>query len=170
MLLGSVVGQDVEEWERMIEINQNGLLFMTKAALPHLLAAAEDDLAASRTSSTSPRSPADRHGQLRRLQHDEVRGERLHRSAPPGNHQEARPSRRARARRRRDRTDLAQQRHGQGRSWPSRTPRTSPRSCSRRTSPRASPTWSPAPAAPPSPNCGRCPPHRPDPHRTEGHT
>ena len=44
MLLGSVVDQDVEEWERMIAVNQNGLLFMTKAALPHLLAAAEDDL------------------------------------------------------------------------------------------------------------------------------
>ena len=28
----------------MIAVNQNGLLFMTKAALPHLLAAAEDDL------------------------------------------------------------------------------------------------------------------------------
>lgn len=44
MLLGTVVDQDVEEWERMIAVNQNGLLFMTKAALPHLLAAAEDDL------------------------------------------------------------------------------------------------------------------------------
>ncbi len=44
MLLGTVVDQDVEEWERMIAVNQNGLLFMTKAALPHLLAAAEDEL------------------------------------------------------------------------------------------------------------------------------
>jgi NADP-dependent 3-hydroxy acid dehydrogenase YdfG len=44
MLLGSVVEQDVEEWERMIAVNQNGLLFMTKAALPHLLTAAKDDL------------------------------------------------------------------------------------------------------------------------------
>ncbi len=44
MLLGTVVDQDIEEWERMIAVNQNGLLFMTKAALPHLLAAAEDDL------------------------------------------------------------------------------------------------------------------------------
>jgi NADP-dependent 3-hydroxy acid dehydrogenase YdfG len=44
MLLGSVLDQDVKEWERMIAVNQNGLLFMTKAALPHLLAAAEDDL------------------------------------------------------------------------------------------------------------------------------
>lgn len=44
MLLGSVLDQQVEEWDRMIAVNQNGLLFMTKAALPHLLAAAEDDL------------------------------------------------------------------------------------------------------------------------------
>lgn len=43
MLLGPVVGADVDEWERMIAINQKGLLYMTKAALPHLLAAAEDD-------------------------------------------------------------------------------------------------------------------------------
>ncbi|MCM6761668.1 SDR family NAD(P)-dependent oxidoreductase [Rathayibacter sp. ZW T2_19] len=44
MLLGPVAGTDVEEWERMIAINQLGLLYTTKAALPHLLAAAEDDL------------------------------------------------------------------------------------------------------------------------------
>ena len=44
MLLGHVVDTDVEEWERMIAVNQNGLLYMTKAALPHLLEAAEDEL------------------------------------------------------------------------------------------------------------------------------
>lgn len=44
MLLGPVVGADVEEWERMIAVNQKGLLYMTSAALPHLLAAAEDNL------------------------------------------------------------------------------------------------------------------------------
>jgi NADP-dependent 3-hydroxy acid dehydrogenase YdfG len=44
MLLGSVVDQDVDEWQRMISVNQNGLLFMTKAALPHLLTAADDEL------------------------------------------------------------------------------------------------------------------------------
>lgn len=42
MLLGPVVGADPRDWERMIAINQNGLLYMTNAALPHLLAAAED--------------------------------------------------------------------------------------------------------------------------------
>ncbi|MBT2555276.1 SDR family NAD(P)-dependent oxidoreductase [Arthrobacter sp. ISL-5] len=42
MLLGRIVGADVQEWERMISVNQNGLLYMTNAALPHLLAAAKD--------------------------------------------------------------------------------------------------------------------------------
>src|SRR4051794_19497702 len=44
MLLGPVVGADVGEWERMIAVNQTGLLYITHAALPHLLAAAEDEL------------------------------------------------------------------------------------------------------------------------------
>jgi NADP-dependent 3-hydroxy acid dehydrogenase YdfG len=44
MLLGPVVGADVAEWERMIAVNQTGLLYVTHAALPHLLTAAEDEL------------------------------------------------------------------------------------------------------------------------------
>src|SRR3954447_24650498 len=44
MLLGPVVGADVAEWERMIAVNQTGLLYITHAALPHLLVAAEDEL------------------------------------------------------------------------------------------------------------------------------
>ncbi|MDX6586877.1 MAG: hypothetical protein QOI31_1350 [Solirubrobacterales bacterium] len=44
MLLGPVVGADVEEGERMIAVNQTGLLYVTHAALPHLLAAAENEL------------------------------------------------------------------------------------------------------------------------------
>lgn len=44
MLLGPVEGADVEEWERMIAVNQKGLLHATHAALPHLLAAARDGL------------------------------------------------------------------------------------------------------------------------------
>jgi NADP-dependent 3-hydroxy acid dehydrogenase YdfG len=44
MLLGPVVGTDVDEWEQMIAVNQHGLLYMTKAALPHLQKAAGDDL------------------------------------------------------------------------------------------------------------------------------
>jgi NADP-dependent 3-hydroxy acid dehydrogenase YdfG len=41
MLLGPVVGADVADWERMIAVNVQGLLYTTRAALPHLLRAAE---------------------------------------------------------------------------------------------------------------------------------
>jgi len=42
MLLGPVVGADPDEWDRMIAVNAQGLLYTTHAALPHLLKAAED--------------------------------------------------------------------------------------------------------------------------------
>jgi NADP-dependent 3-hydroxy acid dehydrogenase YdfG len=42
MLLGPVEDAPVDEWERMIAINLNGLLYCAHAALPHLLAAAQD--------------------------------------------------------------------------------------------------------------------------------
>jgi NADP-dependent 3-hydroxy acid dehydrogenase YdfG len=43
MLLGPVVGADPDdEWDRMIAINAQGLLYTTHAALPHLLKAAGD--------------------------------------------------------------------------------------------------------------------------------
>ena len=42
MLLGAVVGMDPEEWERMIAINVQGMLYTTHAALPQLLQAAEE--------------------------------------------------------------------------------------------------------------------------------
>jgi NADP-dependent 3-hydroxy acid dehydrogenase YdfG len=42
MLLGPVQDAPVDEWERMIAINVNGLLYCARAALPHLLAAAAD--------------------------------------------------------------------------------------------------------------------------------
>jgi clavulanate-9-aldehyde reducatase len=38
MLLGSIVGADTTEWTRMINTNVLGLMYMTDAALPHLLA------------------------------------------------------------------------------------------------------------------------------------
>jgi NADP-dependent 3-hydroxy acid dehydrogenase YdfG len=41
MLLGPIVGADPDAWDRMIAINQKGLLYMTHAALPYLLAAAQ---------------------------------------------------------------------------------------------------------------------------------
>jgi len=41
MLLGPVAGADPEDWDRMIAINVQGPLYTTRAALPHLLQAAE---------------------------------------------------------------------------------------------------------------------------------
>lgn len=41
MLLGPIVGADTTEWRRMVELNVLGLMYTTAAALPHLLAAAE---------------------------------------------------------------------------------------------------------------------------------
>ena len=49
MLLGPAVDAPLEEWERMIGVNVQGLLYCAHAAIPHLLAAAED----------SPRQVAD---------------------------------------------------------------------------------------------------------------
>jgi NADP-dependent 3-hydroxy acid dehydrogenase YdfG len=41
MLLGPVVGAPLEEWQRMLDVNVEGLLYCAHAALPHLLSAAE---------------------------------------------------------------------------------------------------------------------------------
>jgi NADP-dependent 3-hydroxy acid dehydrogenase YdfG len=49
MLLGPIVGAPLDEWERMVDLNVKGLLYCAHAALPHLLAAAQD----------SPRNVAD---------------------------------------------------------------------------------------------------------------
>jgi NADP-dependent 3-hydroxy acid dehydrogenase YdfG len=43
MLLGPMLEAPVEEWERMIEVNLLGLMHTAKAALPHLLEAAEGE-------------------------------------------------------------------------------------------------------------------------------
>jgi NADP-dependent 3-hydroxy acid dehydrogenase YdfG len=40
MLLGPMLDAPVEEWDRMIALNLQGLLYVTQAALPHLLEAA----------------------------------------------------------------------------------------------------------------------------------
>lgn len=42
MLLGPTGDASLDEWQRMIAINVNGLLYVSHAALPHLLTAAED--------------------------------------------------------------------------------------------------------------------------------
>jgi NADP-dependent 3-hydroxy acid dehydrogenase YdfG len=49
MLLGPIVEAPVDEWDRMVALNIQGLLYVAHAALPHLLSAAE----------TSPRRVAD---------------------------------------------------------------------------------------------------------------
>ena len=49
MLLGPIAGADPQEWDQMIAINVQGLLYITRAALPHLLQAAQQ----------SPRQVAD---------------------------------------------------------------------------------------------------------------
>jgi NADP-dependent 3-hydroxy acid dehydrogenase YdfG len=43
MILGAVSDADVNDWDKMIAINQQGLLYMIKAALPHLQKAANED-------------------------------------------------------------------------------------------------------------------------------
>ncbi len=40
MLLGPVVGAPTEEWDRMVSLNVQGLLYVSHAAIPHLLEAA----------------------------------------------------------------------------------------------------------------------------------
>jgi len=40
MLLGPIVGADTRDWKRMVELNVLGLMYVTVAALPHLLRAA----------------------------------------------------------------------------------------------------------------------------------
>jgi NADP-dependent 3-hydroxy acid dehydrogenase YdfG len=41
MLLGPIVDAPVDEWERMLALNVQGLMYVAHAALPHLLSAAE---------------------------------------------------------------------------------------------------------------------------------
>jgi NADP-dependent 3-hydroxy acid dehydrogenase YdfG len=49
MLLGPAVDADIDEWRRMLDVNVDGVLYCAHAALPHLIAAAQD----------SPREVAD---------------------------------------------------------------------------------------------------------------
>jgi NADP-dependent 3-hydroxy acid dehydrogenase YdfG len=49
MLLGPAFDAPLEEWDRMLALNLRGLLYVTHAALPHLVSAAQ----------TSPRQVAD---------------------------------------------------------------------------------------------------------------
>lgn len=42
MLNGPSEGSPLEEWDRMVDVNLRGLMYITKAALPHLIKAAGD--------------------------------------------------------------------------------------------------------------------------------
>jgi len=42
MLNGPIVDAPTEEWDRMVDLNVKGLLYVAHAALPHLLSAAEN--------------------------------------------------------------------------------------------------------------------------------
>jgi NADP-dependent 3-hydroxy acid dehydrogenase YdfG len=53
MNIGRVADNTVESWEQMIALNQQALLYVTKAALPHLQRPRGATRAVSRTSSTS---------------------------------------------------------------------------------------------------------------------
>src|SRR4051794_15272838 len=43
MLLGPIVDAPTEEWDRMVALNIQGLLYVAHASLPHLLRAAQDE-------------------------------------------------------------------------------------------------------------------------------
>jgi len=43
MLLGPAGKASIEEWERMVDLNVKGLLYVAKAALPHLLKYADEE-------------------------------------------------------------------------------------------------------------------------------
>jgi NADP-dependent 3-hydroxy acid dehydrogenase YdfG len=43
MLLGPALEAPIEEWERMVDLNVKGLLYVAKAALPHLLKFADEE-------------------------------------------------------------------------------------------------------------------------------
>jgi len=42
MLLGPAVDADIDEWRRMLDVNVDGVLYCAHAALPHLIAAAQN--------------------------------------------------------------------------------------------------------------------------------
>jgi NADP-dependent 3-hydroxy acid dehydrogenase YdfG len=159
MLLGPVVGADTQEWDRMIAINVQGLLSTTRAALPHLLQAAEAgprrvaDIV--NISSIAGRVAWNGYGVYSFTKFG-VNG-----FTESGSHPAAPARRCPRARWGGHRAGLAHTPEVRSQMIDPSTSR--PGSSPPRRSPTASPTWSPAPATPPLASCGSCPPTRSDP-------
>ena len=92
MLLGPIVDAPTEEWDRMVALNVQGLLYVAHAALPHLLEAAAGDprhvADLVNISSTAGRVASSERG---RLQPHQARHRRVQRVAAPGGHAPPRP-------------------------------------------------------------------------------
>ena len=159
MLLGPVVGADAEEWDRMIAINVQGLLYATRAALPHLLKAAEANprriADIVNISSIAGRVAWNGYGVYSLTKFgvngftESLRQEVTQRHVRVGVLEPGGVA-----------TELGSHNRPEIREGMI-TPSTSrPRSSPPTISPTASPTWSRAPDTPPSASCGSCPPHR----------
>jgi len=161
MLLGSIAGADPQEWDRMIAINAKGLLYTTRAALPHLLQAAQGgprrvaDIV--NISSIAGRVAWNGYGVYNFTKFgvkgftESLRQEVTQRHVRVG---VVEPGGVA--------TELGSHNKPEVRTemidpFHEKTQVLAPR-----TSPTASPTWSPAPATPPSASFGSCPPTRSD--------
>jgi NADP-dependent 3-hydroxy acid dehydrogenase YdfG len=161
LMLGPIAGADPQEWDRMIAINVKGLLYTTRAALPHLLQAAQGgsrrvaDIV--NISSIAGRVAWNGYG-VYNLTKFGVNG--------------FTESRRQEVTQRHVRVGVVEPggvatELGSHNEPEVRTEMIDPfyektRALAPRTSPTASPTWSPAPATPPSASCGSCPPTRSD--------
>jgi NADP-dependent 3-hydroxy acid dehydrogenase YdfG len=160
MLLGPVVGADPDEWDRMIAINNQGLLYTTHAALPHLLQAAENgprnvaDIV--NISSIAGRVAWNGYGVYNMTKFGVNGFTEALRQEVTKRHVRVGSSNLAGGRPNWARTTAAR---SATRSSPS-TRR--PRCCLPRTSPTASPTWSPDHATPPSASSGSRPPTKSD--------
>jgi NADP-dependent 3-hydroxy acid dehydrogenase YdfG len=169
MLLGPIAGADPQEWDRMIAINVKGLLYTTRAALPHLLQAAQQgprrvaDIV--NISSIAGRVAWNGYGVYNFTKFgvngftESLRQEVTQRHVRVG---VVEPGGVA--------TELGSHNKPQVRTEMIDPSTSKPRSSPLRTSPTASPTWSPAPATSPSASCGSCPPTRSDRNRFPAET
>jgi NADP-dependent 3-hydroxy acid dehydrogenase YdfG len=161
MLLGPVVGADAQEWDRMIAINVQGLLYTTRAALQHLLQAAEEgprrvaDIV--NISSIAGRVAWNGYGVYSFTKFgvrgftESLRQEVTQRHVRVGVIEPGGVD-----------TELGSHNKPDVRNEMIDPSTSRPRSSPPGTSPTVSPTWSPVLATPPSASCGSCPPTRCD--------